>query len=174
MEVEALAPFHPAIVHTPIALIIVSAIFELIGRALDGEWWRKAAFTLLILGVLGAWVAVMSGGPAGDHAEHQGVPEQAVDAHEEMALITLWLGVAAVAARALAGRLGPLRGAISGLALLLQLTVAVTVGITGFRGGKLVFEHGAGVKINGKAVVAPKGAPHETGADHDQDARNGR
>ena len=29
MEVEALAPFHPAIVHTPIALIIVGAIFEL-------------------------------------------------------------------------------------------------------------------------------------------------
>ena len=157
MEVEALAPFHPAIVHTPIALIIVGAVFELIGRATDSEWWRKAAFAMLIVGVLAAVLAVMSGGPAGDRAEHQGVSEQAVDAHEEMAQLTLWLGIAAVLARAVAGRLGSARAAVAGLALLLHLAAATTVGFAGSRGGTLVFEHGAGVKVSGKLLAVPEG-----------------
>ena len=157
MEVEALAPFHPAIVHTPIALIIVGALFELVGRALDSEWWRKAAFAMLIVGVLGAVVAVSSGGPAGDHAEHQGVSEAAVGAHEEMAMLTLWLGIAAVLTRAIAGRMGAARAAVAALALLLHLSTAVTVGIAGYRGGKLVFEHGAGVKVSGKLLAVPEG-----------------
>ena len=157
MEVEALAPFHPAIVHTPIALIIVGALFELVGRALDSEWWRKAAFAMLIVGVLGAVVAVSSGGPAGDRAEHQGVSEQAVDAHEDIAKISLWLGLAAVLTRAVAGRLGAARAAVAALALLLHLATATTVGIAGYRGGKLVFEHGAGVKVSGKLLAVPEG-----------------
>jgi uncharacterized membrane protein len=165
MEVEALAPFHPAIVHTPIALIIVGAVFELVGRALDNEWWRKAAFAMLIVGVLGAVLAVSSGGPAGDRAEHQGVSEQAVDAHEEIAKISLWLGIAAVLARAVAGRMGAARAAVGALALLLHLGAATTVGIAGYRGGKLVFEHGAGVKVSGKLLAVPEGEKHEAGGE---------
>jgi uncharacterized membrane protein len=154
---EALAPFHPAIVHTPIALIIVGAVFELVGRALDSEWWRKAAFAMLIVGVMGAALAVLSGDAAGEHAEHQGVSEQAVDEHEEIAKLTLWLGLGAVVARALAGRAGAARAAVAGLALLLHLAAATTVGIAGFRGGRLVFEHGAGVKVSGKLLAVPEG-----------------
>jgi uncharacterized membrane protein len=154
---EALAPFHPAIVHTPIALIIVGAVFELIGRALDSEWWRKAAFAMLIVGVLGAALAVLSGNEAGEHAEHQGVSEKAVDEHEEIATIALWLGFGAVVTRAVAGRLGAARAAVAGLALLLHLAAATTVGIAGYRGGRLVFEHGAGVKVSGKLLAVPEG-----------------
>jgi uncharacterized membrane protein len=154
---EALAPFHPAIVHTPIALIIVSAVFELMGRALDSEWWRKAAFAMLIVGVLGATLAVLSGTVAGDHAEHQGVSQEALDEHEEIATMALWLGLGAVVTRAVAGRLGAARAAVAGLALLLHLASATTVGIAGYRGGRLVFEHGAGVKVSGKLLAVPEG-----------------
>lgn len=155
-------PLHPVIVHTPIALLIVSALFELIGRATDVAWWRKAAFAMLIVGVLGAAAAVRTGDEAGDAAEKSGVPEQAVDAHEEMALVTLWVGAAAALARAVAGRMGPARGAVATLGLLLHLTAAVTVGITGFRGGLLVYEHGAAVKVNGKPVTTGEKHPgHE-------------
>jgi uncharacterized membrane protein len=145
-------PLHPLVVHTPIALIILSALFELAGRAFDGAWWRKAAFAMLIVGVLGASVAVLTGNGAGEAAEKQGVPGQAVDSHEEMGLLTLWIGIGAVLARALAARPGPLRGGMGALALALHLTCAVTVGIAGYRGGKLVFDHGAGVKVRGHLV----------------------
>ena len=139
-------PLHPVVVHAPVALLIVSAVFELIGRATDGAWWRKAAFAMLIVGVLGAGVAVITGNEAGEAAEKQGVPEQAVDAHEDIAKWTLWIGIAAVLVRAAAGRAGAARGAVSSLGLLLHLTAAVTVSLAGYRGGKLVYEHGAAVQ----------------------------
>ncbi len=157
---EFLAPFHPWIVHTPVALLVLSALFELVGRALDGAWWRKAAFAMLVVGVLGAGAAVLSGNPAGERAEKQGVPEQAVDEHQEMGLLTLWIGIGAVVARVLAGRLTVGKAGFGAFALLLHLTAAVTVGIAGYRGGRLVYEHGAAVRIGGKLV--PSGpAPGE-------------
>ena len=153
---NALAPFHPAIVHTPIALIIVGAAFELAGRALDREWWRKAAFAMLALGVLGAGLAVLSGRAAEESVEDQGVAKHAIEEHEEIAQLTLWLGLGAVLTRALAGRFGAARAAVAGLALLLHLAAATTVGIAGYRGGLLVFEHGAGVKTGGTLLENPE------------------
>jgi uncharacterized membrane protein len=154
---EALAPFHPAFVHAPIALLIVGVVFELIGRGLDSAWMRKAATALLVIGFAGACLAYLSGAPAGEHAEHRGVPEQAVDAHEGLARLTLWLAGATLLARLLGARGGKEGRLLSGLALLLYIATAISVGATGFRGGKLVFEHGAGVTVNGKAVSGPEG-----------------
>ncbi len=153
---ELLAPFHPQIVHGPIALIVAGALFELVGRALDAEWWRKAAFAMLIVGVLGASAAVISGLGAGAAAEKQGVAEEAVDLHESAALLALWLGIAAVVTRAIAGRTGRAKAAVGGVALVLHLVTAVTVGVAAHYGGHLVYEHGAKVKVNGQPVVTPK------------------
>jgi uncharacterized membrane protein len=153
---EFLAQFHPQIVHGPIALIIIAALFEVVGRIVGLDWWRKAAFALLILGVLGAGLAVLSGQEAGKAAEHQGVPEQPVDLHESIAKLTLWLGLAAVVMRAIAGRTGRARPMVAGLALVLHLAAAVTVGLAAHLGGELVFEHGARVKVNGQPVVSPQ------------------
>jgi len=156
---EFLAPFHPQITHAPIVLIIGGLVFELAGRALDRDWWRKAAFAMLVLGVIGAFLSVQSGTAAGGHAEKQGVPEQAVDAHGRMGKLTLWFGLGAVVARALAGRMGPLRAAFSGLGLVLHLVAALAVSITAHRGGQLVFEHGANVKLHGRLLQT--GSPRE-------------
>ncbi len=161
----ALPPLHPLIVHTPIALIILSFLFELVGRAMDAEWWRKAAFAMLIVGVLGATAAVLTGNQAGDAAEHQGVAEHAVDTHGDAGRMTLWLGLAAVIARASAGRAGAARGAVGALALAAHFAAAVAVGIAGYRGGMLVFEHGAGVHVHGAAV--PSDGPAKAEAKRD-------
>jgi len=167
---EFLAPFHPQITHAPIVLIIVGFAFEIAGRLLDRDWWRKAAFAMLILGVVGAFLSVQSGDAAGEHAEKQGVPEEAVDAHEDMGKLTLWFGLGAVVARALAGRMGPARAAVSGLGLALHLVAAVTVGIAAHRGGQLIFEHGANVRVHGQLlqVGPPSGdkAPEAAGGKH--------
>jgi uncharacterized membrane protein len=164
---QFLAPFHPQIVHGPIVLIIIAALFEVVGRIVGLEWWRKAAFALLILGVLGAGLAVLSGQAAGQAAEKQGVSERAVDEHEEIALVTLWLGLAAVVVRAFAGMAGKARAVASGLALVLHLAAAVTVGVAAHRGGALVFEHGARVKVNGQPVVTPR--PGNEAEEHEQE-----
>ena len=156
---DSLGAFHPAIVHTPVALIIIGAGFELVGRALHREWWRKAAFAMLIVGVLGAGLATLSGHAAGEAAEHQGLAKHAIEEHEEVAQLALWLGVAAVLTRAVAERLAAARLAVASLALVLHLATATAVGIAGFRGGQLVFEHGVGVKSS--TAPAPGSEEHE-------------
>lgn len=161
---EFLSQFHPQLVHAPIALIVVGALFELAGRAMDMEWLRKAAFAMLIVGVLGAYGAVLSGEGASEKAEHAGIPEETVDHHGDLAKIALWLGVAAVLTRAIAGRTGRVKAAVGGLALLLHLAAATTVGVAAHRGGRLVYEYGANVRVNGVPVVKPKpGAANEHG-----------
>jgi uncharacterized membrane protein len=157
---EFLGQFHPQIVHAPIALIIVGAAFELIGRAVGLDWWRKAAFAMLVVGVLGAWGGVISGKQAEEAAEKQTVPHEAIEAHEKPAQVTAWLGTAAVVARAVAGGAGGLKPLLGGLALVLHLLAAVGVGIAGYRGGELVFDHGAGVRAEARTPGVEPSGPH--------------
>ena len=159
---EFLAPFHPQITHGPIVLIIVAFLFEVVGRLLDRDWWRKAAFAMLILGVVAAFLAVQSGEAASVAVEKQGVPERTVDAHGDLGKLALWFGLGAVVVRAIAGRMGPVRAAVSGLGLALHLVAAVTVGIAAHRGAQLIFEHGAGVRLHGRLLQeGPPPAEHE-------------
>jgi hypothetical protein len=83
------------------------------------------------------------------------VPEAVVDAHEDAGKLALWVGLGAVAARAVAGSVGNARAAVAGLALLLHIGAAVTVGVAGFRGGRLVYEHAAGVRLEGRLIRHP-------------------
>jgi uncharacterized membrane protein len=151
-------PIHPLIVHVPIALLILSVLFELAGRALDADWWRRAAVALLVLGTLGAAAAVITGLQAGEAAERQGVADAPLEKHEDAGKLTLALAIGAVVTRALGVRAGSLRKAVTVLALALQLAAAILVGVAGFRGGRLVYEHGAGVRVHGVRVVSDQAA----------------
>jgi len=162
-----LPPLHPLIVHAPIALINLSLVFELAGRALDSAWWRKAALALLVIGVVGAIAAVITGNEAGEHAEHQGVPEQVVDQHGDAGRVTMWFGLGALLAYAIATRAGRARGAVALLALGLQVMAAISVGIAGYRGGRMVYEHGAGVRVRGQLVPSDRPPQPERARDKD-------
>ena len=154
MNLTLLGPFHPVIVHTPIAMLIFSAFFALAGRLFDREWLRRAAVVMLVFGFLGAWFAVQSGKPAHRVPEYeQGVPEDAIDTHAMLGNRVLLLAGGALAALAIGSRLqGSAANALGLIALVLQLLAAGAVGYTGFLGGKLVFEHGANVHVDGQLV----------------------
>jgi uncharacterized membrane protein len=150
---EFLGPFHPQIVHTPIVMLVFSPLFMLIGRFTDSAWWRKAAFAMLVIGVVGSFLAWRSGDAVGERVERAGVPESAVDAHEDMGKVSMYLAGGALLLLLVSMRVKKGKGAIETVALLLQIGAAVTVGIAGHRGGILVYDHGANVK-----------ATHPTGA----------
>ena len=166
---DALGQFHPQIVHTPIALLVFSAFFAIVGRLFDREWVRRTSVLLLVFGWLGAWLAVKSGGPAHRVPEHkQGVPEEAIDGHAELGRYTLWASGAAVTAYALSTRLsGGAASAVTALALLLQIAAAVLVGFTGLRGGRLTYDYGANVRIGGELVKNPGARGEAPGAPTD-------
>ena len=52
---EALGPYHPLIVHTPVALLSFSAAVAILGRLFDREWVRQALYlsggALLVIGI---------------------------------------------------------------------------------------------------------------------------
>lgn len=173
---DALGQFHPQIVHTPVALLIFSAFFAIVGRLFDREWVRKASVLLLVFGFLGSFAAVRSGYSAHEvPEEQQGISESEIDEHRDLGQRTFYLAGGAIAALVVASRLaGPAAVAVSGLALVLQVGAAVMVGIAGHEGGELVYEHGANVRVNGQlvregavagAAAGAREMPGGTGAD---------
>ncbi len=162
MNLSFLGPFHPQIVHTPIALLIFSALFAILGRLFDRDWLRKASVLMLVIGFVGSILAVQSGKPAHRVPERkQGVPEQAIHAHEDAANLTTRLAGGALVALGVASRVkGGFANALAAFALLLQISAAVVVGVTGYRGGKLTYEHGANVSVDGVLVKSARPSEH--------------
>ncbi len=152
---------------------IFSALFALVGRLFDRAWLRKTSVLMLVFGFLGAFLAVQSGKPAHRVPEHeQGVPEQAIDEHGEGGERVMYLAGLALVALFVASRLkGGAANGVAGLALLLQLAAAVLVGVTGHRGGQLVYEHGANVRVDGQLVKGANAGKHadEPGEADDRD-----
>jgi uncharacterized membrane protein len=173
---DALGPYHPQIVHTPVALLFFSAFFAILGRLFDRDWLRKASVLMLVFGFLGAFLAVNSGQATHEIPEHkQGVPEREIDEHAEMGRYTLYLAGGALLALGIAARTsGSVAGALGVLALLLQLGAMVTVGIAGKRGGDLVYQYGANVRVGGNLVQNTRAAAEpaaSTGA-RDEDEKH--
>ena len=147
---------HPAIVHFPIALTAVGALAAVVYLLIRLEWLRWLAPVLLSLALLGAIAAYFSGESAKDRAVELGVPEAAIQQHEETGIWGLGLtGLACLLSWAThARRRGVWVSAIVAVA---------AAGIflwNGHLGGRLVFIHGAG------RVAAP--AAPEAGLDKDR------
>lgn len=131
---------HPAVVHFPVALGVVGALFAVLYLIFRKEWLRWFAPMLLTLALLGAVAAYFSGQSAEDRAEKLKVPEAAIEEHEESSLWVLGLfGLSSLLAWATHAKR---RG--EWLAAIVAVMAAAAVVRTGHLGGKLVFIHGAG------------------------------
>jgi uncharacterized membrane protein len=148
---------HPSIVHFPIALTIVGALAVLAYALLRRDWLRWFGPILLTIALAGAGGAYFSGKSAEDRAEHIGVPEAAIEEHEEVAIWAIWvIGLSALLAWAThASRRGVW------LAGIVSLAAVTLVALAAHRGGKLVYIHGAG---HVPSASAPKAGASPAGA----------
>ena len=131
---------HPSIVHFPVALVTVGALFSVLYWFFPREWLRWFAPALFSLALLGAGAAYFSGQSAKDRAEAIGVPKAAIEEHEESGV---WaLGVTALACLVAWATHSGRRGIwISAILALLATAVILR---TGHLGGRLVYVYGAG------------------------------
>lgn len=137
---------HPQVVHFPIAILIVALLFEAVSC-----FWKKESFTLaslilLILGTIGAFVAMQTGEAAADIAKKITGIGSTLHEHEEMAELVAYLYLTITIIKAsimkfkkdiLPWRLFILVGMLVGTFFIFRV---------GHYGGQLVYEWGAGVK----------------------------
>ena len=149
----ALPNLHPAVVHFPIALLIVAVAFDLASLLLRRcRWLDRAAAALFLLGALGAWGALLSGEEAeeGLHGlsaevgelieEHEGWGKRTLIAAAVLALLRL-----GVAWRDRNEALPRLVGARAALVLAAAGSLWVLFE-TADRGAALVYSHGVAVR----------------------------
>lgn len=133
-------PLHPGLVHFPIALAFVGALGEVAYLLVRKPWLKFFGPVLLTLALVGGGAAYFSGQAAEDPAEHQGVPEKAIGAHEQACIIAL----STVALATLLSWATRPKGRGLGLAAIVAVGAAALMLYTGHLGGRLVFLHGAG------------------------------
>lgn len=147
-----LASLHPQVVHFPIAFFLGYALLEIIGVIFKKDFFSKAAYLFLFLGVLGAFAAVFTGNSAVDAAKalsKKGVHIAfgAIEDHEDMANLTMWFFTGLLVLRTYFVLKKKFTGKIKLLFVLLALLGSFFVYRTGQLGGRLVYKHGIGTDL---------------------------
>src|SRR5262245_13782601 len=88
---------HAALNDFPAALLATAVVFEILFLLTKRDSLRVAAYWMLIAGVIGAGLAVLSGLGAEDRIAHGEAVHEIMEEHEELAFITTGIfGVVAV------------------------------------------------------------------------------
>ena len=142
-------PLHPAVVHFPIALIMVGAFMAVL--AVIFRRWALPAALVLAMGAAGAVVAVETGEEADHDAGRISAQAQEVlKKHAHAAELTRNLSLAAAGLAIVSlflGKIPLVRRILAGLVAIVALISVWSVAETGHYGGELVYRNGVGVKV---------------------------
>lgn len=158
---------HAALNDLPAALLLVAALFELLALATRRESFRQVSFWTLIVGAIGGVAAVLSGLQAEENISHGDAVHRVMETHELLGFITLGIfGVLAVWRIWRERKMGTTERA---LALALALGGAGVLIATANYGGRLVFDHAAGIPtdvLTAETVQRSEGHEHAPGEGH--------
>lgn len=142
MNIEIIPNWHPIFVHFTVGLLSISALFYLAGLVL-----RKPNF--LIVARWNLWVGgaitvatVLAGFYAYGTVAHDAPSHAVMTDHKNWALVTAFI-FAGLSGWSLAKHRGA-KSVSSGFVVLILLATTL-LGITGFKGGEVVYRHGTGV-----------------------------
>jgi uncharacterized membrane protein len=162
--------WHAVLNDFPAALLVVAVLFDLAAAALKRESLAWAGIWTLWAGVLGGWAAVVAGELA-ESIDHGESIHELMERHEQMAIITMALfTIVLIWKMARRFQMPPQE-----LALARALSVVGILGLvwTGILGGKLVFEHAAGIPtrtLQAEVQDRAAGHVHKEGEEHEHGA----
>ena len=154
--------FHAAVNDLPAALLFVTVLFEIAAWLTKRDSLKSAALWTLWAGVIGGWVAVLAGLKAEDAIEHGEAIHELMETHETLALVTMGIFTAVLAWKLF--RRSKLTGAEEAGLRVLSGAGFVTIVWTSVLGGKLIFEHAAGIP---KAAMQREMENREAGHHHE-------
>ncbi|HEX4263433.1 MAG TPA: DUF2231 domain-containing protein [Verrucomicrobiae bacterium] len=153
-------PVHPALVHLPIAFILLSVIADLVARLSKSESRRAAfrtvGFWSLIASLVGAALAIAAGYVDMDRASLGPETDQFVDLHMTLGWVLGGCLVVLAAWRWLIWHRGQMTINTSYL-----VAAFLVLGITlfqGWYGSEMVYSYGAGVAPTGQGTETAKAA----------------
>lgn len=161
--------WHAVLNDLPAALLVVAVLFDLAAAARKRESLSWAAIWTLWAGVIGGWAAVIAGELAEDSLEHGEAIHEIMEKHENIALITMSLFTIVLIWKMARRFQMPSQE----LALTRFLSVIGVAGVvwTGVLGGRLVFEHAAGIPtptLQAEVRNRIEGHVHAPGEEHDE------
>lgn len=134
---------HAALNDLPAALLLAAVLFDVLAAVTQRPYFRQVGFWTMIGGALGGAAAVISGLQAEEHIDHGEAVHQVMETHEKLALVTLGIfGVLTLWRIVRERRMG---GTERGLTLLASVGGLGVLIATAVYGGKLVFDHAAGI-----------------------------
>lgn len=155
---------HPWFVHFPIALLVSSFIFELLGQILKNTAIQTAAKWNLWLAALFASITVGTGWHASETVSHTDASHQIMELHKQMGWI-IFIAASVLSLWKLKAK--PEWQEKVGPVYLLFLTVLISITLySAHLGGRLVYEHGAGTNWMQTNVSAISETNKEVSNDH--------
>lgn len=139
---QFLGDLHPRLVQFPLVLLLAGLLFDLVGLIRRSEQWHSSAKVLSAAGTFFLLLAFICGIYAEIWAGRAGIPQEPIEWHELMANIASWGFVVLMAWRLFLD--GQRRKSLAAYLLIGFCWYSLLV-ITGYFGGRLVFEYGAAV-----------------------------
>jgi uncharacterized membrane protein len=161
--------WHALLNDLPAALLIVAVLFDLAAAARKRESLSWAGIWTLWAGVIGGWAAVIAGELAEDSLDHGTAIHEIMEKHENIALITMSLFTIVLIWKMARRFQMPSQE----LAISRFLSVIGLAGLawTGVLGGRLMFEHAAGIPtstLQAEIRNRVEGHEHAPGEEHDE------
>ena len=137
------ASWHPALVHFPLALLLVSTVLEVVAYFRRDKALSKMAQVLLTLGTVGLLFTFITGIYAEVCAARAKIPQIPIGKHQSFATVASWLFIGLTAMRAYVDL--EKRRLFAGYLALVLLASGFLIA-TGWQGGQLVYKFAAGVQ----------------------------
>ena len=145
---EFLAGLHPKVVHFPIALLLTYALCEMIGVIFKKDFFSKTAHLLLLLGVIGALFAVLTGNQAFSEFHNWTIPgKELFDHHQTFANLSVWYFSILLVFKTYIVFKKKSSGSLKYLLLLFALLGCYLIYQTAEYGGDLVKKFGIGTEV---------------------------
>jgi len=133
---------HPIIVHFPVALFLTAAGLEVLSLIFKKESLHQTAWHLFILAVAAAPLAVWTG--LQEAEEHNLINHAVFNLHKNFGLLTMWGSLVSLPVILFFKKKNTrwFRTVFVVCAFLISMSVAITA----YNGGKMVYEYGIGVE----------------------------
>ena len=132
---------HPKVIHFPIALFIGAMGMEVLSLIFKKDNLHRTALHMYIMATVITPFVVLTGL---QEAEHLHLNHPILTIHRNFALLTMWGSLVSLPILGLASKKGEKVLKIVFIVFLLML--AAFVSVTGYNGGRMVYEYGVGTE----------------------------